>query len=153
MKKILVIALLGYSVIALLGCVGTMNKKDKEITAPAGLEPQAGVRFTDIPVPAGFKLLPEESYAFENTGIRVGLLKYQGKGNADQVLNFYKDQMPMYNWNLLNVIEYGQRLLNFEREQETCVITLLPKGGTVAITVSFGPKSPAAARKSREPVK
>ncbi len=139
--RILVIALLGYSVIALSGCTG-MSKKDTMLPKNSGmLEPAAMTRFMDIPVPANFKLMAQESYSFENSGVRAAVLRYQGKANPDQVISFYKEQMPMYNWNLLNIIEYGDRLMNFEKETETCIINLLPKGSYVTIAISLGPKS------------
>jgi len=90
------------------------------------LEPQSILKFSDVPVPVGLKSLPQQSYSFESSGVRVGVLKYRGKNNPDQIVNFYKEQMPMYNWNLVNIVEYGQRMLNFERENETCIITLQP---------------------------
>jgi len=109
-------------------------------------------KFADVPVPAGFKILPEESYSFESSGVRVGVLKYRGKANVEQVENFYKEQMPMYNWNFLNVVEYGERLLNFDRESETCIISLLSKGSQVNITITLGPKSQMR-KKSDKPLK
>lgn len=141
MKKAFVITLFCYSVIALSGCSGLLLK-DQSMINPALLEPQAAIKFSDVPVPVGFKLVPRESYSFETSGMRVGMLKYQGKiKDADQVVNFYKEQMAMYNWNLLNVVEYGQRLLNFDRENETCIINLLPKGSVLEITIAVGPKA------------
>jgi len=133
------------------GCT-MMPKRDKAGEAPGLLEPQAVFKFADIPVPTGFKLLPNESYAFESSGIRVGVLKYQGKAEADRVINFYREQMPMYNWNLLNVIEYGERLLNFDRENETCIIRLKSRGRTLEATISIGPK-PQLPKKSTRLVK
>jgi hypothetical protein len=135
------------------GCA--MTQQDKSLSSNSStLEPQAMIKFSDVPVPSGFKSLPAQSYTFESSGVRVGVLKFQGKAEPDQIVNFYKEQMPMYNWNLLNVVEYGDRLLNFDRENETCVITLLTKGKTVIITVSLGPKSQVTAKKTKkEPVK
>ena len=104
-------------------------------------------------MPAGFKLLPQESYSFENSGMRVALLKYQGKASIDQVVNFYKEQMAMYNWNLLNIIEYGERLLNFERENESCIINLSPRGSSIVMSISLGPKSQGISKKAKEPIK
>jgi hypothetical protein len=49
--------------------------------------------------------------------------------------------MLMYNWNLLNIIEYGDRLLNFDRDTETCVISIAPKGRSITIIISVGTKS------------
>ena len=143
---------LGYSVIALYGCAG-VAKKDAPSKEEALLEPQSTLKFSDIPAPSGFKFLSEESYTFESAGVRVGVLRYQGKADIEQVVNFYKDQMPLYNWNLLNVVEYGERLLNFDREQETCIINLSSKGRNITVTVSLGPKSEIRPKKSDKPVK
>ena len=132
---------------ALTGCTTVSNSR---------LEPQAILKFSDVPIPTGLKPLPQISYSFENAGVRVAVLKYQGRANIDQVINFYKEQMPMFNWNLINIIEYGQRLLNFERENETCIITVQVAGfwnEEVLVTISLGPKSQNLARKAKTPVK
>lgn len=150
-KKLLVIALMGCCVIALIGCAG-LNSKDKPASNPDLLEPQAIMKFSDVPVPAGFKQM-QDSYSFESSGVRVGALKYHGKANPDRVVNFYKEQMVMYNWNLLNVVEYGQRLLNFDRDNETCIINMIPKGNEITLVITIGPKSQISTRKSREPAK
>ncbi|MCM8795499.1 MAG: hypothetical protein NC928_02255 [Candidatus Omnitrophica bacterium] len=149
-RGIIVMALLGYSVIALWGCAAL--KKEKELSSTPLLEPQTMLKFSDIPVPVGFKSLPKDSYSFESGNVRTAVLKYQGKANPDQVVVFYKEQMPMYNWNLLNVIEYGERILNFERENETCIISLSAKGNSISLTISLGPK-PRIFKKSEKPLK
>ena len=139
------------SFLLISGCAG-LEKKDA--ASPALLEPQATVKFTDVPVPSGFKFLPKSSYSFEAQGVRVGMLRYQGKANPDQIVAFYKDQMAMYNWILLNIIEYGQRQLNFERDTETCVIILEPKGvGNILISIALGPKGQIMPKKATKPVK
>ncbi|MFA4992611.1 MAG: hypothetical protein WC571_01440 [Candidatus Omnitrophota bacterium] len=138
---------------ALTGCSTLSSSSDDKSINPGLLEPQAILKFSDVPVPVGLKSLPAQSYSFESSGVRVGVLKYQGKVNPDQVVNFYKEQMAMYNWNLVNIVEYGQRLLNFERENETCIITMEPKGSAIILTISLGPKSQVAAKKAKSPVK
>ncbi len=127
-------------------------QKNQPQTNQGLLEPQAMLKFPDVPVPVGFKMLLRESYSFQSGGVRVGLLKYLGKANIDRVINFYKEQMPLYNWNLLNIIEFNERLLNFDRESETCIISLLPKGNNVLLTISIGPKAQTA-KKSEKPAK
>jgi len=143
---------LGYSVIALCSCA-SVSKKDVSPSRESLLEPQSTLKFNDIPAPTGFKFLAEESYTFESAGMRVGVLKYQGRADVEQVVNFYKDQMPLYNWSLLNAIEYGQRLLNFEREQETCIVNLISKGKNISIIICLGPKSGISPKQSEKPVK
>ena len=137
---------------ALTGC--TTISQSKEPTNPGSLSPQAMLKFSDVPVPVGLKSLPEQSYSFESSGVRVGVLKYQGKNNPEQIVNFYKEQMPMYNWNLVNIVEYGQRLMNFERENETCIITLQPLNwGNSLLIISVGPKSQIVSKRAKSPVK
>lgn len=132
------------------GCASL--RKDKAAESPY-LEPQATLKFNDVPVPAGFVLMPQDSYSFEASGVRVAMLKYRGKASPDQVVNFYKEQMPMYNWAFLNAVEYGQRILSFEREQETCLVTLLSKGNNNTLTIALGPKSQMPKKASSKPVK
>jgi len=135
----------------LSGC-SMLDRKDQDPSAL--LEPSTTIKFTDVPVPAGFKLMPKDSYSFETTGTRVGMLKYQGKASADQVVAFYKEQMQMYNWNLLNTIEYGERQLNFDRDNETCIVTVTPRGSSAAfVCVTLGPKSQIAHKKAEKLVK
>ena len=83
----------------------------------------------------------------------MGVLRYKGKANPDQVVGFYKEQMAMNNWHLLNVIEYGERILNFERESETCIVNLSGSGNSVNLTVSLGPKSQYTPKKADKPLK
>ena len=142
-----------YLVISLTGCAMDMQSEKGSSVNPALLEPQANLKVSDVPVPSGFKLMTQESYSFEAAGVRVSLLKYQGRANIDQVVSFYREQMAMYNWNLLNVVEYGQRLLNFDREAETCIVSLAPKGSSsVMITISIGPKAKQV-KSSSKPIK
>ncbi|MFA5411651.1 MAG: hypothetical protein WC321_07365 [Candidatus Omnitrophota bacterium] len=149
MKRFLLVVFL-FGIFGLTGCAA-LSGKNRD-TAPEILEPQAVLKFGDVPIPAGFKAVPQDSYSFESSGIRVGLLKYRGKADVDQVINFYKEQMPMYNWRLLNVVEYGQRMLNFDREQESCIVSLFAKGKAVEIIISLGPKSQSPKRAER-PIK
>lgn len=152
--RIALMLFLSFFVFIFLGCAGLTGTSDNSLSKTSGLlEPSTIVKFNDVPVPAGFQILPQSSYCFESAGLRVGVLKYRGKANPDQVVTFYKDQMPMYNWSLLNIVEYGDRLLNFDRENETCIVSLLPKGNLVTITVSIGPKAQAPAKKAVKPVK
>jgi len=150
--SIMIVALLGYCLIGFYGCAGASKRGDMP-REEAMLEPQAMLKFNDIPAPTGFKLLPEGSYSFESGGIRVGILKYQGKANIEHAVNFYKDQMPLYNWSLVNAVEYGERLLNFERETESCIIRLLSKGNNITVTIALGPKSQPKLKKADKPVK
>ena len=133
--------------------IGCSTFSDTKSTTPDMLEPQGILKFIDVPVPVGLKIMPQQSYSFESSGVRVGILKYQGKSSPDKIITFYKEQMAMYNWGLVNIVEYGQRLMNFERENESCIITIEPRGSSVLLIISLGPKSQNLTKKSKTPVK
>ena len=135
----------------LLGCVALPGKSQSG--SAQSLQAQSILKFSDLPVPAGFKILPEDSYSFESSGVRVGLLRYQGKASLDQVVNFYKEQMPMYNWALLNITEYGDCIMNFEREAESCIIGVVARGNKSIISLAFGPKASVLSKKAKHAVK
>lgn len=113
------------------------------------LSPSYAAKIADIPVPRDFKLLPKESYSFESGAIRVAVLKYRGRATLDMAVRFYKEQMPLADWTLLNIIEYENCLLNFERDDETCIIDISPRMSGVQVTISLGPKPNLVPKTSR----
>jgi len=122
------------------GCAGVKAKDSQDLKKAVMLEPAIMQKFSDVPVPANFKFMEKNSYTFESAGMRVGVLKYHGKAEPDQVVSFYKEQMPLYTWTLLNVVEYGDRLMNFDRDNETCIVSIMANGNSVDIVASIGPK-------------
>ena len=107
------------------------------------------LKFDDIPVPSSFKILDKESFAFQNDKSRVALLKYYGGQTADQVTVFYKEQMASFNWDLINMIEYDRKVLNYDNSEESCIITIQPQGGKSMIIIALSPKSrPIKAQKA-----
>ncbi|MGE4357752.1 MAG: hypothetical protein AB7E08_04285 [Candidatus Omnitrophota bacterium] len=137
-----------FCLIFLMGCASfpiQRTSPDKPLeTAPL-------LKFADVPVPQGFKLIADESFIFQNEEGRVGLLRYTGSPTADQVVNFYREQMPQHGWFMLNVVEYGRRVLNFEKEAESCIITVEATATRTIISISLAPKSKKPSSKKSEP--
>lgn len=124
----------------LSGCVTTSEGRaydegDRDVSVAYIL------RFDDVPVPSGFMVLDSESFAFQNDTTRVALLKYIGSVNIENVVQFYKDQMPAYNWSPINIIEYERRILNYEKGSESCIVTVEPRGRKSVIAIAISPKS------------
>jgi len=116
--------------------------EEQEAFTPPSLAPTAArLRFSDLPVPSGFKLIQDKSFIFQTEGVRVALLKYAGRAKVQDLLDFYKEQMILYNWELLNVVEYDRTVLNFERGKQTCIVTIEPRGIKKIITISLAPKA------------
>lgn len=97
-------------------------------------------RIADIPVPAGFEFNREHSFVFQNSRIDVGRIQYIGKESVVDVAQFYIDEMPRYDWVLLNVTEHSTITMYFEKEGEACSILLTPKGRGAIVEASFFPR-------------
>ncbi len=130
-------------ILFLSGCATFPQSESKGATEQnkASLSVAPMLKFEDLPVPSGFKLLDKESFAFQNDKSRVALLKYYGGKNTEQVMAFYKEQMASFNWSLVNIIEYDRKVLNYENSEESCIITIQPQGGKSLVTVALSPKS------------
>lgn len=130
-------------IIAMLvaGCATAGLKRSESAEPPKALDVAMALKFEDVPVPAGFRTLTNESFTFQNDVLRVGILKYSGRADVEQVVNFYKDQMPLYNWRFLNLLEYGRRILNFDREDQTCIVVIEPAKFNTYITLTVAPKA------------
>ncbi|MBL7081525.1 MAG: hypothetical protein ISS44_03065 [Candidatus Omnitrophica bacterium] len=126
----------------LVGCE-TIPQRTTEI-APSlqALEPANMNRFGDIPVPAGFRLNQEKSFIMESGGVRTGILKYTGKADPTSLIIFYKNQMPIYNWSTLNILQYADQMLNFEKDNESCIITTVCRGNNIELLITLAPKIP-----------
>ena len=125
----------------LAGCATSGSSVDSGSETPRTLDVAMSLKFDDVPVPSGFKPVGNQSFTFENDVLRVGIVKYAGRAKADQVATFYKDQMSLYNWRFLNALEYGKRILNFEREDQTCIIVIEAGKMSTYVTVTVAPKA------------
>lgn len=148
--------LLGYTIVMLIamamaGCATTRERSGDIGEAPKALDVAMALKFEDIPVPTGFRVMTNESFTFQNDILRVGILKYSGRANVEQVVNFYKDQMPLYNWRFLNILEYGRRIMNFDREDQTCIVVIEATSFNVFVTITVAPRASRAS--TYKPVK
>lgn len=99
------------------------------------------LRFDDVPTPAGFSNLRDQSFIYQDGTTRVGMMRYSGRANASQVIMFFKTQMPLYNWDLTNIVEYGNITINFVKGGETCIVTIEPLAMKTILGVVISPKS------------
>ena len=143
--SIIVISVLLLSIALILPGCATWGKSSKNSESEEGIEAGMPVamdlRFDDIPVPKGFKFRKENSFAFDNEALRVALLRYVGRSRRQQIQEFYKDQMPLYNWQMINSVDYGKIILTYEKARELCIITIEPTTTRTALTIAISPRS------------
>ena len=122
------------------GTMGSDPGTGTEIDAGIPLAP--AFRIADIPIPAGFSYDRDHSYVYQDSEVEVGKVLYSGKEPIGEVAQFYSDEMPRYNWTLLNMIEEGNIAMQFEKEGKACRVLLTPKaGGRTLIKIHFNPKA------------
>ena len=109
-------------------------------TKPKPEVPISSYKFEDLPIPPGFVLNKHESFIYESSNSRAGILIYNGEGDLDEVVNFFKENMPQYEWNLLSSYEYKGVLLNFSKEGWNTIINIKPKNEhKLEIEIRIGP--------------
>ena len=97
-------------------------------------------RFEDIPLPQGMTLNRKESFLYETRAIKTGLLIYEGRGEMEKLSNFFKQQMPKYQWRLVSNFELHNIMLTFIKEGWSSIIYILPQEGEMKrIEIRVGP--------------
>jgi len=97
-------------------------------------------RFEDIPLPPGMNFNRKESFVYETKTTKTGLLVYEGKGEMEKLANFFKEQMPNYQWRLVSNFELQNVMLTFIKEGWSSVIYILPKEDEIKrIEIRIGP--------------
>ncbi len=114
----------------------TLREREPEVKQPI----TTSYRFEDIPLPPGMNLNRKESFVYETRAIRTGLLVYEGKGEIERLANFFKEQMPNYQWRLVSNFELHNVMLTFIKEGWSSVIYIQPQADeTKRIEIRVGP--------------
>ena len=123
------------------GCTDLFSSRTVRERAPAGQPSiQTTYRFEDIPLPPGMILNRKESFIYETKATKTGLLIYEGKGEMEKLANFFKQQMPNYQWKLVSNFELNNVMLTFIKEGWSSVIYILPQGEEMKrVEIRVGP--------------
>jgi hypothetical protein len=128
-------------IIGIYGCGEFSSYRISRERPAAGKEPIAtSYRFEDIPIPSGLTLNRKESFIYETKTTKAGLLIYEGKGEMEKLANFFKQQMPNYQWRLVSNFELHNVMLTFIKEGWSSVIYILPQEDEMKrIEIRVGP--------------
>jgi hypothetical protein len=141
LKKSIWIGILFILVLGAYGCADlfssrTVQERETEVQQTI----QTTYRFEDIPLPPGMTFNRKESFIYETKATKAGLLIYEGKGEMEKLANFYKKQMPNYQWRLVSNFELYNVMLTFIKEGWSSVIYILPQGDEMKrVEIRVGP--------------
>ena len=141
MKKLFIFITL---IFIFTGCamIQQNTTSDTSISSSGVTQQIANLTFEDLPVPSQMLLDRENSFVYETSTYRTGILFYHGNMNAVDVANFYKSEMQKYNWTLVNSLEYrkGDQLI-FEKPGWIAVIRIESNWqNSSKLIITIGPK-------------
>lgn len=83
------------------------------------------IRFQDIPIPNEYTLLSNESFSFQSSLFRNGIIKYEGPLGWTDALYFFREEMPKAGWQLQKTESgYNSRALYFLKGPETLIVVV-----------------------------
>jgi hypothetical protein len=128
-------------IVGVYGCNNLFSYRTVRDREPEVKQPIAtSYRFEDIPLPPGMTLNRKESFLYETRATKTGLLIYEGRGEMEKVSNFFKQQMPKYQWRLVSNFELHNVMLTFIKEGWSSIIYILPQEGEMKrIEIRVGP--------------
>lgn len=117
--------------VGLIGCAqGGSIRASSADGEPAELEPHSRPPVADMPIPAGFQLLEEQSHAFESPGVRFIDHTYRGVATKTQLERFYRKHLPARGWEFRNAqMNRGTHTLRFENGDEVLDVLITGEAG------------------------
>jgi hypothetical protein len=103
--------------------------------------PAAAARFEDVPVPEGLEMVHKRSFVFQSGDLEVGFLIYKGRLMPEEAAQFFVDTLPRAGWNLLDVLEYDDITIMFERPDKNLIVHISPKFMGCVARIRLTPKS------------
>lgn len=132
------------SLTLLPGC-GTILKdvsSKEEATDVKLLKPQSlpvYYDFEDISIPPELTLDKERSFIYETSTLKTGILVFKGRIDVSSLVAFFQENMKKNNWVFINSFKYKGYILNFQKEDKSCLITLYDKLFNTIVEVRVGP--------------
>jgi hypothetical protein len=103
--------------------------------------------FDDIAVPAGFKLVKDDSFVYQSGSLRNGLLVFEGRVEPISAANFIVAAMTRDGWRMKSSFKYGRSLMLFEKPNKVALVSV--KDGMTStrleVWVAPTPETPAPA--------
>ena len=108
---------------------------------------------TDIPMPAGFKLVDDRSMKRASGKHRWANLQFAGPESRDAVYSFYLEYMPSAGFSLRQeTFVAGEYRLRFESSAEECVVRVRRERANTVVVLDIGPRPEGSAEREAKPV-
>jgi hypothetical protein len=131
----------GLSLMVML-CACTTTGSTSAGTEPVGgtsseyQEPDYYYDFDDILIPKEIKYAEDESYKLDNAKFRAAIMKFKGRVEVLELVQYFINNMSKDNWTLISNNKAGKlSVLNFEKFNKSCVIQVDDSFGSATTTI------------------
>jgi hypothetical protein len=102
--------------------------------------------FDDILIPKVMQVNRKMSYVFETPTISAGVLSLGGRLKLVALIEFFKTNMLKDNWTVVSMFKGPRSILQFEKGNRWCVITLMDNryGNKTQVDIWVTPKNETA---------
>ena len=111
---------------------------------PSAQTASSYTQFPDIPIPSGAKINIEKTLIFGSKPW-FGQLSLSTSANADTLFDFYRNNLPQYNWQEITSVRAPISILTYDNEDRVMSIAIAGstlRGSDITLTVS--PKGTAS---------
>lgn len=122
----------------------------KKSSQPSAGQPVKGIIETpaiknyqapDVPVPANFEYQADKSWAYVTGVVRTTSIKYLGSARTEDLLEFYRKQMPQFGWmEKMTLGVDSKKAIGFQKNFEQCKITIDQKSSDTHLIIELGYK-------------
>lgn len=110
--------------------------------------------FEDIPIPAELKKDLGESFIYETPSIKTAIVYYDsfpGYLDHSSLIIYFKNNMVAQGWKLIDLYNYKEATLSFEKGIRRCYITIFDKFLQTKVVIKVGQMSHAEPTRENNP--
>lgn len=101
MRKYVVLSI---ALLMITGCAVNSTSSNQYVTN--AVKQTKTEKFDDIPIYPGFNIIREKSIIYESGNIKVGRLVFRGDASINDVVDYYKTNLPENGWEPISITIY-----------------------------------------------
>jgi len=138
MRSFLKIVVMVSLLMLFAACATTGQKSDSDSgdSKVTQQEPDFYYDFDDILIPKEISYVNDESYKLDNAKFRAAIMKFKGRVEVLELVQYFINNMTKDNWSLVsNNKAASLSVLTFEKFNKSCVIQIDDAFATAKITI------------------
>ena len=136
-KLLVILAMLSlFAACTTTGTTSGSGDADPGATEATYQEPDYYYDFDDILIPKEISYVEDESYKLDNAKFRAAIMKFKGRVEVLELVQYFVNNMTKDNWSLISNNKAGKlSVLTFEKFNKSCVIQVDDSFGSATTTI------------------